>query len=501
MIAYSYVRFSTKVQATGTSLERQLKASKEFCLKHGLELSTRGYHDLGISGYKSVRRPELEQMLEAIKTNEIKSGSYILIEAIDRLSRKGISHTQDVLKAILSHDVNVAFVGEDSKTLMNTVLTKDSLNDLSAVILVALAADLAYKESLRKSKLVKAAKAIARDKIKNGAVLPSRVSFWLTYDQNKYVFNDKLSIIKTIISMRQNGRGYRTIATHLNVQGILSPTGKKWTHSSIVVILNNPTLYGAYQTAQMINGQLVPDTLVKNYFPALISYEEFILLKGDGNNSAKGAKPTDNPFAGLIKCQCGSPMRLRVRRNKSSEYQYYFCLASTEGRCNQKRTIRGLTDVLFQVMDKLEIKSIGRKTIKQSEIKALDMKIIQLNNMLLQLDSPPLSVMQSISDLEKKKHMLLNNDVPEIKSNDVKRLATINDILEYNMLLKRLVERIVIHKTDTKNNSYRVEVFKTDRQKQNFLIQDGRILFKSDTKLLVELLKSFKEDITPLVSL
>ncbi len=83
-------------------------------------------------------------MLEAIQTGDIPSGSYILIEAIDRLSRKGISHTQDILKKILQYDVKVAFVGENAKTLQGHILNKDSFNDLSSVILVALAADLAH---------------------------------------------------------------------------------------------------------------------------------------------------------------------------------------------------------------------------------------------------------------------------------------------------------------------------------------------------------------------
>ena len=142
--AFSYVRFSTKSQATGTSLERQLNASRLFCTQHGLRLSNQSYHDLGISGFKNVRRPELEQMFEAIQTGVIPAGSFILIEAIDRLSRKGISHTQDILKKILQHDIKVAFVGEDAKTLQGQVLNKDSLNDLSSVIMVALAADLAH---------------------------------------------------------------------------------------------------------------------------------------------------------------------------------------------------------------------------------------------------------------------------------------------------------------------------------------------------------------------
>lgn len=496
--AYSYVRFSTKLQSKGSSLERQLKASQEFCTLHNLQLSTKSFRDLGVSAFKNTNRPELEQMLEAIKEGEISKGSYILIEAIDRLSRKGISHTQTVLKDILSYGVNVAFVGEDAKTLQNTVLNQDSLNDLSTVILVALAADLAHKESLRKSKLIKASKAIARDNAKDGKKNKFHVGFWLKYndDKKEYIFSERLDVVRLIVNDRLKGLGPRKIATHLNDLEIPSPLGKQWNHMTITKVITNPALYGAYQTTVMIDQKAVPDTLIEDYFPAVVNKDTFMLLQADSSKANKGKPSKANPFGGLLKCSCGHGMNFSVKYDKrkngdAKEYQYHFCSASTEGRCKFKKKIRDLVPLLVEIMDKLEIKETPRKNIAKQEIISITEKIEQLNNMLLQLDKPPLSVLKTISELESKKEKLLKEpEQQSINQQDVKRLSSINDTFEYNQLLKRIVDRIIIHQYDT---SYRVEVKKLDGHKQNFLIKNNKVLFKSDTKALTELLRSFKD--------
>jgi hypothetical protein len=41
--AYSYIRFSTKRQALGNSLMRQLDRSREYAAKHGLDLQEKTF--------------------------------------------------------------------------------------------------------------------------------------------------------------------------------------------------------------------------------------------------------------------------------------------------------------------------------------------------------------------------------------------------------------------------------------------------------------------------
>lgn len=497
-LAFSYVRFSTKHQASGTSLERQVNASKLFCSQNGLTLSNQSYHDLGISGFKNVRRPELEQMLEAIQTGDIPSGSYILIEAIDRLSRKGISHTQDILKKILQYDVKVAFVGEDAKTLQGHILNKDSLNDLSSVILVALAADLAHKESLRKSKLVKASKAIAREKAADGEILPGKSVFYLDYDKKnkKYVFNKRVDLARKIIQMRLEGKGPRKIARLLNEENIPGPTGKEWYQMSVKRLLKSPVLYGAYQTHQIIEEKYIPVSLIENYYPALIDYQTFSQIQFDDKRVSKG-RPSRHKFSGVLYCECGAVLCRKVNTYETKqgpkEYQYFNCFGSFEGRCKNNKAIRDLHIPLEKAIDKLQIKTRSVKNIKNEQIIAKREKIDQLNKMLLELEMPPVSVLKTISTLEKELQELLEQpDVQPPKSADVKTLVAIKDAEQYNLYLKRLVKRITIFQLNGPKN-IRIKIEKTDGHYQSFIVNNGKIMFNADTKALQEHLRKLKE--------
>ncbi|ELN2574558.1 recombinase family protein [Enterobacter kobei] len=498
-LAFSYARFSTKSQAIGTSLERQLNASRLFCSERGLTLSPKGYHDLGVSGFKHVKRPELEQMLQAIQCGDIPSGSYILIEAIDRLSRKGISHTQDVLKQILQYKVKVAFVGEDAKTLNGQVLDEHSLNDLSSVILVALAADLAHKESVRKSKLVKAAKLIIRKKATEGHKVRGHTMFWIDWSDKKqdFVLNDRVKDVQTIIKLRREGQGPRKIAKTMNELGIKGPRGNLWNHMSVTIVLKSPVLYGAYQTHQIIEGQKVPDVLLENHYPALLTKEEYIKIQADSSKANKGRPSKANPFSGVLRCECGQAMLFSKRTNLAKngdplEYEYHFCIGSTEGRCKNKKRIRDLVPLLASIMDKLVINQTPKKNLNTELIKATEQKIEKLNNMLLELDNPPMSVLKTIQKLEQELDILLNTHVEEPVQADVKTLSYISDAQEYNQHLKRLVKKIVVYQINGPKN-LRIKVQKTDGHYQNFLVKDGKVLFKSDTKALKELIDGFKK--------
>ena len=75
---------------------------------------------------------------------------------------------------------------------------------------------------------------------------------------------------------------------------------------------------------------------------------------------------------------------------------------------------------------------------------------------------------------------------------DVKTLSSISDAQEYNQHLKRLVKQIVVYQINGPKN-LRIKVHKTDGHYQNFLVKDNKILFKSDTKALKELIDEFNK--------
>ncbi|MFT3991181.1 MAG: recombinase family protein [Luteolibacter sp.] len=88
--AYSYIRFSSAMQADGNSLSRQIKLTKEYCAKHNLVLDeTLSFRDLGVSAFKGDNRKKgLGQFLAACEAGLVEEGSALVVESLDRLSRQ-----------------------------------------------------------------------------------------------------------------------------------------------------------------------------------------------------------------------------------------------------------------------------------------------------------------------------------------------------------------------------------------------------------------------------
>src|SRR5262245_3692561 len=93
-IAFSYTRFSSAAQADGDSVRRQtalrddwLKRNPKVRLDTSLSLV-----DSGVSGFRgkhrSDKRNALAQFLDLVKRGRIPSGSWLIVESVDRLSRE-----------------------------------------------------------------------------------------------------------------------------------------------------------------------------------------------------------------------------------------------------------------------------------------------------------------------------------------------------------------------------------------------------------------------------
>ena len=88
--AYSYLRFSTPEQQKGDSFRRQASMAESYALKKGLNLdSALTFHDLGVSAFKGANAEtgRLADFLEAVRAGLVPQGSFLLVEALDRLSR------------------------------------------------------------------------------------------------------------------------------------------------------------------------------------------------------------------------------------------------------------------------------------------------------------------------------------------------------------------------------------------------------------------------------
>ncbi|WP_288443610.1 recombinase family protein [uncultured Serratia sp.] len=491
-IAYSYVRFSSKRQELGDSLRRQTEMAEEYAIKNGLKLSSKNFQDLGISAFREGKRASLVDMLAAIEEGQITAGSTIIIEALDRLSRRGIDATLETVKEILRKDVQVVSLSD------GLLLTKNSLNDLQSVIRIAVAADLAHKESERKALRLRETKGQQREAALSGKPINKILPFWLQRTEAGYAFSDKAGVARQIVQLKQEGKGSNMIAKTLNKLGIAGVRTAQWNHASITKMLKNPALYGAYQTGETTKDrELIKLELVEAYYPALLNKEEWLLLQSDQSKSKRGRRSANNPYSGLLRCECGGALVKRQHTVKGKLYVYHGCLNAKDGRCTQNISIKGLDGALTTILGRLEFKK--KQTLSQSihqERQQLEARINDLNSKLQVLDDIPLSVIKSIGTMESRLKEITDQIAKDereqrgIEAVKSEKLSSITDGLELNLLLKRVLKSITVFRS---GNGWAVKVLHLSGHKQNFLMVDGEIKFLSDTIALQNLLAGFRE--------
>ncbi len=488
--AYSYIRFSSKKQEQGDSVRRQTELAEQYAHVHGLILSDKNFQDLGISAFKEGNRPSLGDMLEAIEKGQIEKGSTIIIESLDRLSRRGIDVTQQIIKSILQHNVFIASLVD------GLLLNRESVNDLVSVIRIALAADLAYKESEKKSQRLRETKGQQRQRALNGEVINKILPFWLERKQDKIVFSDRLDTVKRIIELRRKGFGTNKIARTLNDEGHKPLRSAGWNHTTVGKTINSVALYGAYQTSETTKDRkVILLDIIDNYYPAVINKDEFILLQSDQKQNKPGYKSEHNAFTGILKHECGGALVRKFHVVSGKTYQYHVCANARDGKCKVTKNFKNIEVALYRIMKELKVeKNTNFDQTLLAERDAIKTKIQQLNDVLMELSESPKSVIQTIHKLEKKgeeleaKIKMQNSMIISEQAFDFNLLQDIQDPQELNMMLKRIIENITIYNIGRK---WRIKVLYRNRHVQSFIWDGEKMSFVSDTKKTLDIINSW----------
>lgn len=152
---YSYLRFSDPRQSTGSSADRQLLYAQQWAMSKGLTLdNTLSLRDEGLSAYheRHVKQGALGVFLQAIEDGRIVSGSVLVVEGLDRLSRAEPIQAQAQLAQIINAGITVVTASDGRE--YNRAGLKAQPMDLVYSLLVMIRA---HEESDTKSKRVKAA--------------------------------------------------------------------------------------------------------------------------------------------------------------------------------------------------------------------------------------------------------------------------------------------------------------------------------------------------------
>ncbi|MGL6385020.1 recombinase family protein [Aeromonas caviae] len=440
--AILYSRFSSSQQAVGDSLRRQEELALKFCEKEGLEL-IETFQDLGFSGWKThVKREGLEALLRGVENGSIPTGTWILVEATDRLSRQGWNHVTDLVKALVG--TGCVFVTLDN----NQIYTNSNIQDLMSALPLMISADLAFKESQRKSSLLRAVKTNKRSE----RVIQGNQPFWITVKDGKPVLNDKAPLARRIVDLSLEGMRPLTIVRQFNTEGLKSPNGKEWHVAVIRSILRNTILYGAKTYFESRNGEYKAVEAVAGLYPKICTLEEFerITIKKKKEDSSYN---TGGAFSNLLKCQCGRPL---VSKQKRGDDHYKVCAGVPNKTCDLKGYYKNIDYYLLKWLGTLSQKEIfpsDRSVLDYSpRIAELEQLLIELDNMRVDNKGKPRILQRIYEDIEEAETELEQLQAKKgLGEFDDK--VTMKDVLSFdgnpskqNMILKRFISVIECRK-------------------------------------------------------
>lgn len=327
--AYSYQRFSSFRQQGGDSLRRQMALATEYAGKHNLDLQTLCLADKGVSAFRgdNATSGALGEFIKLVQAGEIKVGSYLLVESLDRLSRESVM-------AALRKFLDIIDLGIVIVTLSDNEVYQSAGMDMIKLIVSITIMSRAHEESAIKSMRTKAVwehrKQLARDEGK--VITNSNYPAWLRRDGEELkLIQGHVDVVKRIFNWSDSGLGYLKIAeqlNELNIQTFLK--GAAWVPNSLNNILTNKAVLGEYQPHVKVDGKRVADgEVIRNYYPKIIEPALFLRVqKGIASRNQRGSGYRkglfSNLFMGLIKCDCGGSMILGSQ-NKVNGSSYLKC--------------------------------------------------------------------------------------------------------------------------------------------------------------------------------
>lgn len=313
-LVYSYMRFSDPRQAAGHSSERQLAYAARWAEEHGLKLDeSLSFKDEGLSAYHQhhVKSGALGVFLVAVEEGRVPSGSVLVVEGLDRLSRAEPIQAQAQLAQIVNAGITVV-TASDGKAYSRERLKANPM-DLVYSLLVMIRA---HEESDTKSKRVLASirrqcegwmAGTYRGLIRNG-----KDPAWLELVDGKWqIIPARAAAARAGLDLYQRGYGASKIVRELHERG-LSLTGRGAQSLQIYRLIQQRALIGEKEIE--LGGE---QFRLPGYYPALLKEPEWSALQsvvgGRGRRTAKG--PVPHVLTGMRITLCGYCGRALVGQN------------------------------------------------------------------------------------------------------------------------------------------------------------------------------------------
>ncbi len=360
-----YIRVSTLHQVDRDSLPMQ---RADLAAYSRLILNTDDYtifEDAGYSG-KDTDRPKYQEMM-----GQIRSGlfTHLLVWKIDRISRNLIDFS--TMYAELK-ELGVTFVSKSEQFDTSTAVGEAMLK----IILVF--AELERKmtaERVTATMISRAGKGLW-----NGG----RIPFGYEYDKDNRTFSineEESAIVRRIFDDYEASHSIHSIVCSLNSENILTRSGRKWSPTTVDLILRNVFYAGDYRYNAFKGGDRSKSKnenewiISKDHHPAVIKRRQFDSVQStltlNRRHDGTRTKKKVHVFADHVKCAyCGRIMMPYLIRNKGDWiHSGYKCPDRDKGLCDNSAvvdTVIGeyasnfILNILNARRDRLKITTVSR---------------------------------------------------------------------------------------------------------------------------------------------
>tara|TARA_Y100000385_G_scaffold46095_1_gene42703 strand:+ start:3035 stop:4888 length:1854 start_codon:yes stop_codon:yes gene_type:complete len=441
--AYSYIRFSSDKQAEGDSVRRQIHLRDRW-LKDNPDvfLDEHTIKDFGVGAATGdnldPKKGNLGKFLKACATGKIERGSYLIMERVDRFSRKSALKVANILVDIVEdYGLKIVFL-EPSELILDS----ETIDDTMYVMTIVMSLQLAHDESAKKSERVAARWSDKKKNLKAGTPYTKKLPAWIIQDEDFNLEADpvKAKAIKTIFKLSVEGYGCKKILAYLNdnnIPPITEPTKRTpkplWSLSYISQLLNDRRLIGELQpkTQRGTAHRKFDGKVIQNYFPVVIDESTFnknILVKKE-RRTLKVVKNRNfiNLFIGLIYCTSDGRKMTAISRNRDryGKRTYNRFLAST-GKRNGKSycpyTIEyfKLESLLFTVLSELKVADLLIPDKSPEDLKTLYVNVDAQKERIQKLDEQiaddkNTSILETLIDAKLKAQDKLNKYKSDIE--------------------------------------------------------------------------------------
>jgi len=407
-LAFSYKRFSTPEQSLGHSKIRQETRFNEIVKKYELT-KAESYFDEGKSAWKGDDQQALQHFLSLIKQGQIPRNSVLVIESLDRISRKGERKTRRILEDIIGGGVSVITTNPER------IYDDDSLDDPLTSIEIIFITTRSKEESDRKSERVSEAwnAKLLRAK-NNGEIATARGPYWLKLIDGKWEqIEERVSVIKDIFTWAtKEGLGQRAIAKRLNANKVPAFRKLRWGWAYCRLILGDKRVIGTF-TSKV--GE------IPNYYPQIISTKQYLKAQANtakrrrfrGNTSAKAA----NLFSGLAYDSDTLSTMVYVKKGATIPARWTPSKFETGGKAEGKCVTFNydiFEEQFLRLTSDLTIHDIGERTEPpdeeldnvDTEIDKIDIQLEEMKRALIDISQPPAEVVEAINALSRRKRLL-----------------------------------------------------------------------------------------------